>query len=141
GNYNIVNNYYKSGPDTKKSVLYRVANPFKRGDEIPYGKYFIKGNFVDGSAEVTNDNWKGVVMDKGSDADAEKVKMEKPFMVISTNLQNSTDAYHVVLNDAGASLKRDTLDERIIRDVKNGSGKIIDVQGGFPHGTSYEHTK
>src|SRR5690606_910183 len=70
GNYNIVNNYYKNGPNTKKSVLYRVANPFKRGDEIPFGKYFINGNFVNGSAEVTNDNWKGVVMDKGTDADA-----------------------------------------------------------------------
>src|SRR5690606_4327820 len=83
----------------------------------------------------------GVIMDKGSDADAEKVKMEKPFMVISTDLQNSTDAYNAVLNNSGASFKRDTLDERIIRDVRNGTGKIIDVQGGFPHGTSYEHTK
>ncbi|MDQ3682208.1 MAG: pectate lyase, partial [Bacteroidota bacterium] len=42
--------------------------------------------------------------------------------------------------NAGASFSRDTLDERIINDVKNKTGKIIDVQGGFPHGTAYEQT-
>ena len=141
GNYNIINNYYKSGPDTKKSVLYRVANPFKRADEIPFGKYFIDGNFVNGSTEVTNDNWKGVAMDKGSDADAAMAKMEKQHPVIPTRLQKSIDAYNAVLQYAGSSFKRDTLDERIINDVKNGTGRIIDVQGGFPHGIAYEQTK
>lgn len=32
------------------------------------------------------------------------------------------------------------MDERIINDVKNRTGRIIDVQGGYPHGTSYEQT-
>ena len=141
GNYNIVNNYYKSGPNTKKSVMYRVANPFKRENEIPFGKYFIDGNFVHGSPGVTNDNWKGVVMDKGTDVDVALSKMENPHPVISVGLQKSMDAYNAVMNDAGASFRRDTLDQRIINDVKNATGRIIDVQGGFPHGTSYEQTK
>ena len=32
------------------------------------------------------------------------------------------------------------MDERIINDVKNRTGKFVDVQGGFPHGTAYELT-
>jgi hypothetical protein len=36
---------------------------------------------------------------------------------------------------------RDTLDQRIINDVKNRTGRIIDVQGGYAHGTPYETTK
>jgi len=32
------------------------------------------------------------------------------------------------------------LDERVINDVRNRTGKFIDVQGGFPHGTAYELT-
>ena len=44
------------------------------------------------------------------------------------------------LSYVGASFKRDTLDERIINDVKNRTGRFIDVQGGFPHGTEYEAT-
>jgi len=45
-----------------------------------------------------------------------------------------------VLERVGASFKRDTLDERIINDVKNRTGRLIDVQGGYPHGTNYELT-
>src|SRR5262249_38165451 len=45
-----------------------------------------------------------------------------------------------VLLGVGASYKRDTLDQRIINDVKNRTGRFIDVQGGFPHGTEYELT-
>jgi hypothetical protein len=45
-----------------------------------------------------------------------------------------------VLSHVGASYKRDTLDERIIQDVVQRRGKIIDVQGNFPHGTEYEKT-
>ena len=45
-----------------------------------------------------------------------------------------------MLKQAGASFRRDTLDARIIEDVRNGRGKFIDVQGGYPHGTPYEQT-
>jgi hypothetical protein len=45
-----------------------------------------------------------------------------------------------VLANAGASYRRDTLDARIVLDVKNRTGRFIDVQGGYPHGTDYEIT-
>ena len=45
-----------------------------------------------------------------------------------------------VLKWAGASYKRDTLDQRIIKNVTERSGRFIDVQGGFAHGTAYENT-
>jgi hypothetical protein len=44
------------------------------------------------------------------------------------------------LKYAGASYKRDTLDERIINNVKNRTGRLIDVQGGHSHGTPYEQS-
>jgi hypothetical protein len=50
------------------------------------------------------------------------------------------EAYLAVLKSVGASFRRDTLDERIINDVKNRTGRLIDVQGGYPHGTAYEKT-
>jgi hypothetical protein len=45
-----------------------------------------------------------------------------------------------VLKNAGASYQRDTLDDRIISDVRNRTGGFINVQGGYEHGTPYEHT-
>jgi pectate lyase len=141
GNYNIVNNYYKFGPSTKESVKYRIANPFSKKPDIPFGKWFIKGNYVDGSTEVTHDNWKGVVFDKGTDADAKTSRLERSLEVVEINTQAALDAYEAVLKQGGCVLpSRDTLDQRIISDVRNRKGGFIDVQGGYPHGTPYAQT-
>jgi pectate lyase len=75
GNYNIINNFYKPGPSTQQKVKERVANPFK-GKTIPFGKWHVSGNHVDGSPAVTNNNWSGVVMDKGTEADAAAARLK-----------------------------------------------------------------
>lgn len=141
GTYNIVNNYYKAGPSTGKRVKSRVVNPFKRAD-IPFGKFYVDGNYVDGFADVTANNWKGVVMNDGTDEDAKAAKLNEPFATVAVTMQPATAAYTLVLNKAGATLPaRDTLDARIVKDVMNGTGGFIDVQGGYPHGTPYERSK
>ena len=141
GSYNIINNYYKYGPSTSNSVKARVLNPYKRNPDLPFGKFFLDGNYVDGSNEVTADNWRGVVMNGGNAADAAKSKMSIAFPAEKTNMQPAADAYELVLKQGGAILPaRDTLDQRIVSDVKNRTGRIIDVQGGYPHGTEYAAT-
>ena len=141
GNYNIVGNYYKFGPATSKKVKFQIVNPFKKDPDIPYGKYFIDKNYVDGSVETTLNNWLGVVMDNGTSADAERSKQSAAFIAEPITTQPALDAYELVLKFVGASFRRDTLDKRIIDEVKNRTGKIIDVQGGFPAGTSYATSK
>jgi pectate lyase len=141
GTYNIVNNYYKYGPSTSKKVLYQVANPYKREPDISFGKFFIHGNYVDGSPEHTTDNWKAVVMNEGNEQDKTFARLQAPFPFAGVVTEKPEEAYLRVLADVGAILpNRDTLDARIIADVKNRSGRIIDVQGGFAHGTPYEQT-
>jgi hypothetical protein len=122
-------------------VKYRIVNPYNKLPEISFGKFYVDGNYVDGSPSVTKNNWLGVVMEKGTNEDALKSKLEKPLRVIPVIAQSAEDAYHLVLKNTGAVLpKRDTLDERIINDVTNRTGRFIDVQGGFPHGTDYALT-
>ena len=142
GNYNIISNYYKYGPSTNKSVMYRVANPWSKPPSIGFGKWYIDGNHVDGSEEVTNNNWKGVTLENGKASNVEVVKVNtSPFQLIAVPTQPAKDAYELVLKNVGAVLpKRDTLDQRIIDEVINRKGKMIDVQGGYPHGTAYEQT-
>ncbi len=145
GNYNIVNNYYKYGPSTLTSSTagvnrrYMIINPYKQNSPaLPYGKYYLIGNYVDGSTTNTNENWKGAAMSGGSLADTASAKVSTPFPLDPINTQSATDSYESVLNKAGASLpKRDTLDQRIVNDVRNRTGRVIDVQGGYPHGTPY----
>lgn len=135
GRYNIVGNYYKAGPATTSKKPWMV-NP-----SSPYGKFFIADNVMHNNEIITADNWKGV---KADHADSAYVKYE--FQVAFIAQQSSAQAYEVVLAKAGASLKRDAIDTRIVTDVRNGAftfGKngIIDSQnevGGWPELKSTE---
>jgi hypothetical protein len=61
--------------------------------------------------------------------------------VIDLPKEDADRAYQSIIKKVGASLQRDAVDERIIGEMLSGKGKIIDVQGGFPHGTPYEKSK
>ncbi|UOQ53673.1 pectate lyase family protein [Hymenobacter cellulosivorans] len=141
GNYNIVGNYYKYGPSTKTSVQARVLNPYKITDgknPLPYGKFYLSGNYSDASAEVTRHNWRGVTMNNGSAADTALAQATAPFDLGPVITQTAAEAYEAVLQGAGATRpERDTLDQRIVRDVRRRTGRLIDVQGGYAHGTPY----
>ena len=76
----------------------------------------------------------------GTEDDKKNTVIDKPHVAETIPLQTATEAYEAVLKNVGASYKRDTLDERIVNDVKNRTGGFIDVQGGFPHGTAFELT-
>lgn len=144
GRYNIVNNYFKYGPDTKSSVKYRIVNPSTpQQKHLSLGAFYVNGNIVDEAPQVSKNNWLGIHMDKAANQnDKRRAVVGQPFQVEPLPLKTAAEAYTSVLEKAGAFLpKRDTLDERIIRDVKNRTGRIIDVQGGYPHGTDYETSK
>lgn len=140
GTYNIVNNYYKYGPNTSKNVRFRICNP-GRNETLPFGKWFVGGNYVDGAKDVTNNNWLGVQMgNNGTEEDKRNTVADKAFDAVAINMETAEDAFRSVLKYAGASYRRDTLDARIINDVRNRTGGFIDVQGGYPHGTAYDQT-
>lgn len=141
GFYNIVNNYYKYGPNTSKNVRYRLVNPGKRDPDIGFGKWYVNGNYMDDSKQVTNDNWLGIDMGNGgTEADKLTTIIKVPHTVENLPEETATSAYEAVMKSAGASFRRDTLDQRIVDDVRNRTGRFIDVQGGFPHGTPYDQT-
>lgn len=148
GNYNVVNNYYKYGPSTgtgtSVSVPVRgmIVQPSKTTGTtpIPYGKFYVAGNYVDGYNAINNNNWLGVSMSGGVQADTTLAKATTEHDIAPVTTHTALEAYDLVLQFAGASLKRDTLDERIANDVRNRTGRIIDVQGGYPHGTPYAST-
>lgn len=85
GTYNVVNNYYKWGPDTKENVKSRIANPWSKPPSIGFGKYYIDGNYVDDSYEVSSNNWKGVTLEK----DLVATKMNQPFPVVEVSTKSA----------------------------------------------------
>jgi hypothetical protein len=155
-NVNIVNCYYKPGPATsKKERIVAIDKNNNEGTEVYniWGKYYIAGNYIDGSTRATNDNWTYGVFnqfhsryDPVSDADKAAIRRTEEHP-IHNNIKTHTaqEAYTKVLEIAGASLVRDAIDQRVIENVKNktysfegsnGSTKgIIDSQsdvGGWP---------
>lgn len=143
GLYNITANYYRPGPITVKAVRSRIVNPSKQAKPfINFGKYYVADNYMEDAPDVSADNWLGVHMPDASPAEKEAAKASTPFSVISISTQTPKEAYQQVLATGGASLpKRDTMDQRIINDVKTRAGRSIDVQGGYPHGTPYERSQ
>ena len=130
GEYNMVNNYFKPGPATTSSKTDRIVNPSK-----PYGKFYVHGNVMIGSEKVTQNNWDGGVQCD----DPAATRLADPLPVSNINTQSAEDAYLAVLKNAGASLQRDAVDARIVKNVKTGQPcfkkGIIDSQhqvGGWP---------
>jgi pectate lyase len=117
-NFNIVANYYKSGPATMPGeVSYRIANPSFRDDE-DYGMWYIADNVIEGNANVSANNWNGGVQTKIS---FEKIKLEDPWPSMPVHQQTAEEAYQLVLENAGAILPiRDAVDTRILKEVRGG---------------------
>jgi pectate lyase len=151
---NIVNNYYKAGPATKESLKERIYAPGKKTEDDgtgrfvniigQYGRIYVAGNYVNGSERATNDNWTYGI--QGISA-AEKAAMKRttPFDFEPITEHSAQTAYERVLSHAGASLKRDAVDTRVVGEARagtftyngsNGSAKgIIDNQsdvGAWP---------
>ena len=140
---NMVNNYYKYGPSTSKRN--RLVDPKvecddncvkKPGGTVEPGKFFLSGNYMYGDAEVTSDNWKGSTQPK-SVAGANS-RWTSGLTALKTE-QTAQQAYETVLAKAGCSLHRDAVDTRIVNDVRNATGSLINTQstvGGWPELTS-----
>ncbi|WP_201743589.1 pectate lyase family protein [Roseiconus nitratireducens] len=111
---NLVANYYRPGPATRSNVRDRIANPSAR-DDGDFGSWYVAKNYVDGSPGVTANNWLGV--------DGKSfTKLASPWEAMPIREQTAKDAYLAVLEHAGCSLpKRDSIDARIIEEVRNGT--------------------
>jgi len=131
--YNYVGNYGKPGPNSSSSgYAYSAGCKYFRG--------YYNDNYFFG--KTPTDPW-SLVQFKGSWSTSQKnaYKQTEPFPTGPINTDTSQEAYNKVLENAGASLVRDDVDKRIVNDVKNGTGAIIDDEdevGGWPEYKTYD---
>ncbi len=113
---NYIGNYLKPGPSTRKE-----QRLFHDGiDIVMPGSLFVVDNILDGNARVNRDNWLAIGYDR------KIIGASVPFPAPPVTTEPAQAAYEHVLREAGAALpKRDTVDERIVREVKKGTGHII----------------
>lgn len=138
GHYNIVNNYFKPGPATRKNVQYRILDltqvfydPRINPDTLVAGKFYIEGNFVEGFPEATKDNWGKGVQGSGVGSEAKnRSRLSAPVIHTGVTTEDPLAAFNHVLQYAGASLKRDPVDRRIIDEVRSGIETFGATYGG-----------
>lgn len=121
-NINMVANYQKAGPATVPGeVTHRIAAPWSRNKADDYGKWYISGNVIEGNSWVSANNWLGGVHPQDGSEYLEGFKLDEPWPAMAINQQTPEEAYASVLDNAGATLpKRDSVDVRIINEVRNG---------------------
>lgn len=119
GKINFVANYYKPGPATSTDKRAWFLDPAEDGT----GAYYMADNIMEGSPEVTADNWRGVGNNNN------RVRATDPFPFEPIQQDSPEVAYKKVLQYAGASHRRDAYDTRVIEEVRTGT-----VSGGETYG-------
>lgn len=138
GEINMVGNYYKPGPASKHHRLLDVADDGT-------GRYYVAGNVMEGDEAVTGDNSRGVKDRPGrryipSRKNFSKTRgiapdavpspgeecasclVDTPFPYESIAEDTPAEAYRRVLASVGCSMRRDTYDAEVLRQVKEGLG-------------------
>lgn len=116
---NIVGNYYKPGPNTLAEIEPVIVAPGR------LGLWHVAKNHVEGHPEVTADNELGIDYPAGG-----ITSLEDPVQFDhEVSEQDPADAYADILREAGATRpQRDAIDARLVDDVRNGTGRIINSQ-------------
>ena len=136
GWFNVTGNYFRPGPATGHlDGRWMDISTSPTTSMIP-GEFYIEGNLYDVSAvKKGNDEGEMPEYDKiaGSRKYYEEVSEEEPFRVaVNMVPENAEDAYKAVLRHAGASMSRDDVDRRIIKEVKKGKASFRGSLTGLP---------
>ena len=134
--YNYVGNYGKPGPDSDKTGFAYNAG-------CKFFKAYYSGNYFFGN--IPSNQWKLVNFgDDWTPKELSDYKQSTPFPTGPIKTESALDAFKHVMAGAGASLSRDKVDARVIKEVQNGTGTIIgneDQVGSWPEYKTYNILK
>lgn len=140
---NFVGNYYKPGPATKNKLsskdkwyfFHQTVDAPVTGKYIDVPKWYFIGNVMEGNDERTKDNWKGVSIDNTTYYTIPEMRVDSFIQPINFyrnykfdwsaytmkgKIEDALTAYQHVLDKAGC-INRDSIERRIIREVKDGT--------------------
>jgi len=138
--YNIINNYYKPGPATP-SGKGRFLDPTTsckncdsaHPDQVVPGHFYMTGNVMQNNDDYTADNWSGKATTASASLIA-TIKANSPFTYADKaswlSLESADNAFYSVLSYAGASLKRDSIDDRVAKETREGTFTYKGSNGG-----------
>ena len=131
-----ISNVYKEGPNSAGNTWAMAIK-----SSIPTtSKVYAQGNLSPQRPTDEGDEWLGIRTPGGEPG---PYRADSPVLGgLSVRATSAQEAYEAVLSGAGATLPaRDSVDARVVRDVRNGAGSFIDTPrevGGYPSYASGE---
>jgi len=140
GQFNLINNYYRPGPNTDTDDDDYPVRPKVKVDDVTVG--YMSGTVFEGKEKWTRNNHFAMqwgVRDEGYPGNVPKKKFCLPEEPVEKADRPTTHparkAYELVLDKAGASLSRDAADRRVVKGIRDRTHRRIDSQeevGGWP---------
>lgn len=152
---NFVGNYYKwgpasiNGPDAntngKKRGYFYLVGGINHGVDWGCPHIYMGDNtnylHTDGTFDNVNvDNWAGIQYDSNPGATT-VTKLTEPVTIAPSGVparvttHTAAVGFEKVLDHAGASLKRDAVDKRVVHDTRNGTAECMDGGNGSINGS------
>jgi hypothetical protein len=116
---NWVGNYYKPGPNSDPS---RAEFATYNGDTGATHQWYGDGNM----------RWTAGGDQPARISSQAVGRVSTPFAAAPVTTTTAAKAYTDVLANAGASLSRDAVDQRLIQEVRNGTGSMKNDATGYP---------
>ena len=149
--FNYVANYYRPGPNSYNGLGDDKKEARKPGELFAVWadntRMFVEGNVFEGVPAAAADNGGAITFKANANpqganglppqppGNRKDCIVAKPFETPVVATQSADEAYQFVVAHAGASVKRDAVDERVLADVKNRTGRFVDTPGdvgGYP---------
>lgn len=146
GWFNIVNNYYKPGPASKKTSYFVDAYGSYVKDGVTYAdrypELYLSGNVHTGNESITASNDASAVYWHNGSAYANfNTVFSSPHLLagpdsedIYTTTHSASDAFARICEVGGASLARDAVDTRACSDAQSGTVTFTDGGNGSKNG-------
>lgn len=148
GRFNMVNNYYKPGPATPAKGTQSFITAYGRTPDLhnkaektyyesAYPTLYMDGNVMEGNPAISRKNYDGLKYAATGGEKGELLRKPLPINALEkghTTTHSASEAFTRVLDWAGASLVRDTVDRRAVADTRNGVASVTDGGNGSTGG-------
>ena len=143
--FNMVGNYYKPGPASRDRKYFLDANGIYTSSKTDYGYplLYLSGNVHTKHSNITEDNSIGIYWhDHGTNTPPDASKLLSSVQplygptseAVYTTTHTAETAFERILAYGGASLSRDSVDERACTDAKTGKATFTDGGNGSKNG-------
>lgn len=133
---NFVNNYYKMGPDTKKTILYSQDYEIPGVPDEFYWKAYVAGNIRENINHTLTNDALGVTyqytLKNGASKPGYDVFVTEPFFESFATIHTAKQALKIVTSDAGATMPcRDNQHQRVTKETITGTYTYVGSKSGI----------